>query len=186
MSEAQPRVSEAQPRWSLAQRRLHAWGGILVVLTLGLSLLMVALPMSQLLAKFLAYQLHKSFGLLVLIVTLARLLLRWRRVAPELTDLSARSRQAARLGQAVLYALLLVVPCLGYLTAQAAAGPVPTTLFLFIPVPHLLDPNPALYAWIRPIHQFAAWTLIALAGAHAALAVRHQLLGVPVLRRIWG
>lgn len=179
-------MSEASPRWSLAQRRLHAWGGILVVLTFALSLAMVALPMSQLLAKFLAYQLHKSFGLLVLIVTLARLLLRWRRTAPELTELSPRMRRAARLGQAVLYSLLLVVPCLGYLTAQAAAGPVPTTLFLFIPVPHLLDPNPALYAWIRPIHQFAAWSLIVLAGAHVALAVRHQLQGVPVLRRIWG
>jgi len=179
-------VSEASPRWSLAQRRLHAWGGILVVLTFALSLAMVALPMSQLLAQFLTYQLLESVGLLVLIVTLARLLLRWRRTAPELTELSPRMRRAARLGQAVLYSLLLVVPCLGYLTAQAAAGPVPTTLFLFIPVPHLLDPNPALYAWIRPIHQFAAWSLIVLAGAHVALAVRHQLQGVPVLRRIWG
>ena len=173
-------------RWSLAQRRLHAWGAVLVVLTLGLSLAMVALPMSQLLAKFLAYQLHKSFGLLVLILTLARLGFRLGRNAPELTELSPRGRLAARSGQALLYGLLLVVPLLGYLTAQAAAGPVPTTLFLVIPVPHMLDPDPALYVWLRPIHQVAAWTLILLAAGHAGLAVRHHSQGVKLLGRIWG
>jgi cytochrome b561 len=179
-------MSATPERWSLPQRRLHAWGAVLVVLTLALSLAMVALPMSQLLAKFLAYQLHKTFGLLVLILTLARLGFRLTRRAPELTGLSPRTRQAARWGQAVLYTLLLVVPLLGYLTAQAAAGPVPTTLFLVIPVPHLLDPNPALYAWLRPTHQVAAWSLIVLAAAHAGLALRHHLQGVPVLGRIWG
>ena len=173
-------------RWPLAQRRLHAWGAMLVVLTFALALAMVALPMSQLLAKFLAYQLHKTFGLLVLFVTLARLMLRWRRVAPAMPGIGPRQHHAAKLGQAALYALLLLVPLLGYLTAQAAAGPVPTTLFLVIPVPHLLDPDPALYAWLRPVHQIAAWSLILLSGGHVAMAVRHHLQGVPILRRIWG
>jgi len=179
-------VSGRPERWSRPQRRLHAWGAVLVVLTLGLSLAMVALPMSQLLAKFLTYQLHKTFGLLVLIITLARLGYRLTRRAPELTGISPPMRRAARWGQGVLYALLLLVPLLGYLTAQAAAGPVPTTLFLVIPVPHLLEPNPALYAWLRPTHQIAAWSLIALAAAHAGLALRHHWQGVPMLERIWG
>ena len=179
-------MSAAPERWSLAQRRLHAWGAVLVVLTLALSLAMVALPMSQLLAKFLAYQLHKTFGLLVLILTFARLGFRLARRAPELVGLGSRTRQAARYGQAVLYGLLLLVPLLGYLTAQAAAGPVPTTIFLVIPVPHLLDPDPALYAWLRPTHQVAAWSLITLAALHAVLAVRHQMQGVKLLGRIWG
>ena len=51
---------------------------------------------------------------------------------------------------------------------------------------YLLAPDPALYAWLRPIHQFAAWSLVGLACVHAALAVRHEAQGVPVLRRIWG
>lgn len=179
-------MSATPERWSRPQRRLHAWGAVLVVLTLGLSLVMVALPMSQLLAKFLAYQLHKTFGLLVLILTLARLGFRLARPAPVLTGLTPGRQRAARWGQGVLYALLLLVPLLGYLTAQAAAGPVPTTLFLVIPVPHLLDPDPALYAWLRPIHQAAAWSLIALAAAHASFALWHHRQGVPVLGRIWG
>lgn len=177
---------DAPQRWSLAQRRLHGWVAVLVILAFALSFAMVALPLSQLLAKFLAYQLHKSLGLMVLILTLWRLALRLRRAPPELADLSPFTQRAARLGQGALYTLLISVPLLGYFTAQTAPGPVPTTLFLIIPVPHLLAPDPALYARLRPIHQFAAWSLVLLAAGHAAMALRHHLQGVPLLRRIWG
>lgn len=172
--------------WSRAQRHLHWWTAALVVLALLLSFAMVNLPMTQLLAKFLAYQLHKSVGLLVFSLVLVRLVLRATRPAPELEGLGARVRGFARVGQAALYALLLAVPVLGWLAAQAAAGPVPTTLFLVIPVPHVLDPNPALYAWLRPVHQLAAYTLVLLAAAHALLAVRHHRQGLPVLARMAG
>ncbi len=170
--------------WSLAQRRLHWWSAALVVLTGALAVLMVWLPFSQMLAKFLAYQLHKTFGLLVFSVVLVRLVLRARHPAPALTGLSPGVRRLAGIGQAGMYALLLAVPILGWLTGQAAAGPVPTTIFLVIPVPHVLDPNPALYAWLRPVHQVAAYTLLALAAVHAALAVKHHREGVPVFRRM--
>ncbi|MCU0887417.1 MAG: cytochrome b/b6 domain-containing protein [Rubritepida sp.] len=173
-------------RWSPWQRRLHWWTAALLLLTLALSFAMVNLPMTQLLAKFLAYQLHKSLGLLVFGLVVIRLLLRAVRPAPELTGLAPRMRRLARVGQGVLYGLLLAVPVLGWLAGQAAAGPVPTTLFLVIPVPHVLDPDPALYAWLRPIHQAAAYGLIALAAAHAALAVKHHREGLPVLARMAG
>ena len=174
------------PGWSPWQRRLHWWVAGLLVLTAGLALAMVNLPMSQLLAKFLAYQLHKSFGLLVLGLVLVRLVLRALRPAPELTGLSPGMRRLARWGQGALYALLLLVPLLGWLAGQAAAGPVPTTLFLVIPLPHVLDPNPALYAWLRPLHQALAYGLLALGAAHAALAVKHHREGLPVLARMAG
>ena len=149
--------------------------------TLGLAMLMPALPFTRLLEKFLAYQLHKTLGLLVFGMVLARLVLRGRRPAPPALGLAG-----ARLGQAVLYALLLAVPVLGYFTAQLAPGPVPTTIFLVIPVPHLLAPDPVLFAWVRPLHQAASWALVSLAGAHAGLALWHHRHGVPVFRRIWG
>jgi cytochrome b561 len=170
--------------WSPWQRRLHWWTAGVVVLTLGLAIAMVNLPMSQLLAKFLAYQLHKSFGVLVFVLVLFRLLLRALRPAPELGGLSPAMRRFARLGQAALYTLLLAVPALGWLASQAAAGPVPTVLFFVLPLPHVLDPDPALYAWLRPLHQAAAYLLISLAAAHAALAVKHHREGLPVLARM--
>ncbi len=154
-----------------------------MLLAFALSFLMTALPFSQLLAKFLAYQLHKTFGLLVLGLVAWRLIWRWRRATPEHTALPPAFRRAARLGQAMLYALLVCVPVLGYLTAQTAPGPVPTTLFLVIPVPHFLQPSPAGFALLRPVHQWAAWALVLLAAGHATMALWHHARGVPLLRR---
>jgi cytochrome b561 len=75
---------------------------------------------------------------------------------------------------------------LGWLAGQAAAGPVPTTLFLVIPLPHVLDPDPALYTWLRPLHQLCAYGLLALGAVHALLALKHHREGLPVLARMMG
>ena len=173
--------SSDAPRWTRGQRRLHWWSAGLLLLAFALSFLMTALPFSQLLAKFLAYQLHKTFGLLVLALLAWRLVLR-RRAVPAHPGLSPGHRRAARVGQGVLYGLLLVVPLLGYLTAQLAPGPVPTTLFLVIPVPHILAPDPVLFGWVRPVHQAAAWALVIAACGHAAMAWWHRRQGIDLLR----
>lgn len=142
---------------------------------------MTALPFSQLLAKFLAYQAHKTVGLVVLGLVVWRLWLRARRPAPA----PLVHPRAAAWGHRAIYALLLAMPLLGYLTAQLAPGPVPTTLFLVIPVPHMMDPDPVLFAWVRPVHQAAAWLLVGLATGHAGMALLHHRRGLPLLSRMW-
>lgn len=168
-------ASSSEPGWSAAQRRLHWWSAGLVLASLVLGLLMTALPYSSLLAKFLAYQMHKSLGVMLFLLVLWRLALRARRAAPP-------GARLARLGQAVLYVLLLAVPLLGWLVAQLAPGPVPTTLFLLIPIPHLLAPDPLLFSWLRPVHQVAAWLLVGLAAGHAALGLRQGLARAGMIR----
>ncbi len=145
--------------------------------TLALGLLMTALPYSSLLAKFLAYQLHKSLGIIVFLLVLWRLALRARHPAPP-------GWRLARLGQGVLYGLLLAVPLLGWVVAQLAPGPVPTTLFLLIPVPHVLAPDPWLFALARLVHQAAAWLMVGLAAVHAGLGIWHLRQGLPAGRRM--
>lgn len=168
----------SEPVWARAQRRLH-WGmAALVAAGFAIGLIMVDLPISALAAKILAYQLHKSLGLLVLPLLAWRLWLRARRAAPS-------AGRAARIGQGALYALLLAVPLLGYLVASLAPGGVPTTLFLVIPVPHLLATDPALHAALVPIHRAAAWALVVLAIGHAGLAVAHHRAGRRELRAMW-
>lgn len=149
-----------------------------------LGLVMAALPLSALLAKLVAYQLHKSLGLLVPALTLWRLGLRMRRGRPA-PDSPAWQRRAAALGHGALYLLLLVVPALGYLVASAAPGQIPTTLFLLIPVPHLLAPDEASFATLRRVHETLAWALVMLAAGHAAMALGHHRAGRDTLRRMW-
>lgn len=171
--------------WSLAQRLLH-WGSALLVLgTFALGLTMVALPLTRLYEKFMAYQIHKSLGLVVIALTLPRLVLRLVRGRPAWEDrLPAWQRRAAEAGHGLLYLLLLAVPGLGYLSACAAPIQVPTTLFLVVFVPHVIGPDAALYERLHEAHALAAWALVLLALGHAAMAVQHHRAGWPTLRRM--
>ncbi|MDE2007894.1 MAG: cytochrome b/b6 domain-containing protein, partial [Rhodospirillales bacterium] len=141
----------AAESWSRTQRRLHWVAAGLIAAAFPLGFVMAAVPLRDLLAKFLLYDLHKSIGLLVAVFAAWRLGLRARRGRPA-TNLPAGEARRAALGQAALYLLMLAVPVLGYLTACAAPGGIPTFFLLVVPVPALLAPDPALYAWLRPAH----------------------------------
>ena len=151
-----------------------------------LAWIMVGLPFRQLLLKFLLYQAHKTIGLLVLLATILRLLLRARQGRPAWdAGLSPRDIRLARIGQALLYALLLVVPMLGWLTAETAALRLPTFFLGFITLPQLLPADPDLFALLRPLHRALAILLVILAIGHAGMAIRHHRAGRDVLRRMW-
>jgi cytochrome b561 len=58
--------------WTKAQRRLHWSTAVLVLLVFPLGWLMVGVPLSQLLLKFLLYQLHKTLGILAFALSVTR------------------------------------------------------------------------------------------------------------------
>jgi cytochrome b561 len=172
--------------WSRAQRRLHWSTATLVALGFAVAWLMVAVPLSQLLLKFLLYQLHKTIGLLVLGLTLARLPLRlWRGRPAWETDLPAWQQHAAGRLHLALYGLLLVVPVLGYFTAATAPAQVPTLFLGVINVPHIVGTDPDAFALLRPIHRALAILLVVLATGHALAAVQHHRRGRRVLIAMW-
>jgi cytochrome b561 len=144
--------------WRLAhiRRHLHWWTAALVVIGFAIAWLMTALPTTELLVKFLLYQMHKSLGLCVFGLAALRLALAYR------TGDHPRGAPAA------LYGLLLAVPLLGYLTAAASPTAVPTLLFLVFNVPHVIAPDQAMFDAIRPAHKWLAIGLIGLAAWHAA------------------
>ncbi|MCA3277980.1 MAG: cytochrome b/b6 domain-containing protein [Roseomonas sp.] len=174
-----------QAAWSVAQRRLHWAMAALVFVNFLLALVMVALPLSALLAKILTYQLHKSLGLLLIPLWVWRLWLLWRRGRPAPITLPGWQHNAARWGQGVLYALLIAVPVLGFLSAAAAPIGVETVFFLILPIPHPFPPDQALYDVLRPLHQGAAWGLVVLALGHGAMAIHHHRQGLPILWLMW-
>ena len=140
-----------------ASRKLHWWSAGLVVAGFGLAWLMVAIPSSELLLKFALYQLHKTIGLAVWGLTIVRL---------------ATYRRRPRGLRSLLFALLFVVPVLGYLTAATSVTEVPTLFLGFIPVPHLVPPNAGWYAIVTPVHRALAILLVALAAWHGVTSTR--------------
>jgi len=142
-------------RLARIRRHLHWWTAALVTVGFAIAWLMTALPATELLVKFLLYQMHKSLGLCVAGLAMPRLILAWR------VGGHPRSVQAA------LYALLLLVPLLGYFTAATSPTAVPTLFFLAFSVPHAIAPDQAVFGVIRPVHKWLAIGLIGLAAWHA-------------------
>jgi cytochrome b561 len=127
---------------------------------------------------------HKTIGMLVLILAVARL--GWRLInrCPTLPATMARwERQAAHAGHAMLYALIVAVPLSGWLYSSAAGlgeywwGP-----FSF---PGLIGSSERLEEIFGLIHQVLAIGLGVLAVIHALAALRHHFFkGDDVLRRM--
>ncbi|MGH7046822.1 MAG: cytochrome b [Stellaceae bacterium] len=172
--------------WSRAQRVLHWWGAGLVFAAFAISWVMVGVPLTELLVKFILFQVHKTLGILAFLATLARLVLRARRRRPE-DDASLPSWQvrAAARGHAALYVLLVATPVLGYFTASLAPLRIPTLFFGVIPLPALTGPNQQWFVVVFALHRVCASTLILLAAGHAAMAIRHHVLGRDLLVRMW-
>lgn len=135
------------------------------------------------------YQLHKSIGLSILVLSVLRLLWRLTHKAPPLPgDMPDWQRWAARTVQGALYALMIVVPLSGwtYVSAQwRDDGPlnVPTLWFGLFEVPHLfdagamaLDERKAVAARNLAAHFWLAWSMGGLFVLHAAAALRHHFL----------
>jgi cytochrome b561 len=175
--------------WSRGSRRAHWWMAGFVFAAFPLGWLMVAVPLRELLLKFLLYQLHKTIGLTVLGLALYRLSTRARVRRPEWDpQLTAWQRRAAWSMHAMLYVLLLAhtVPVFGYLTAALAPARIPTLFLGLVPIPHLHSPDAQSFAIIRRVHRWAAVLLVMAAAAHAGAALDHHRRGRSVLRRMWG
>jgi len=166
--------AERPAAWSRGQRRLHGWNAAFVLLGFAVAWVMVAVPVQELLAKFLLYQVHKSLGIAAFLIVLVRLVYLLRRPRPAWrADLARWQRRAAPVMHAALYVLLVVTPLLGYLTAATAPAQVPTLFLLVIPVPHIVGTDADWYAVLRQAHRAAAILLVVLAAGHAAMAIGH-------------
>ncbi|MBS0561317.1 MAG: cytochrome b [Proteobacteria bacterium] len=182
---ADPLRDPSGPGWGAAQRVLHWATALLVVAGFVIGLFMIGVPMRELLLKFVLFQIHKSFGLLVLLMVLARLALRFRSGRPAHAPMPRWQAAAAGAGQAAIYALLIVVPALGYVVASSSPIRIPTLFLGVIPMPDFTGANRTLFDALAPVHRWLAILLVALAAGHALMAVLHQVRDGTTLRRMW-
>jgi len=125
-------------------------------------------------AMFKAYALHKSCGITLLALALARLA--WRAVDRRPLDLAAPGWQKlAALGtHLALYALMLAVPLAGW--AYNSAANFPLQWFGVLNLPALVPASPGLKAFFHEAHELGAIALLTLVALHVAAAWKHHLL----------
>jgi len=147
-------------------------------LTAGLMLLVFVLAFSIDLATSRSshtafLQLHRSVGLTVWVLTMARLV--WRHFAkfPNWpSDMSLTMRVAAMASEYVLYALLLAQPILGLLQTSAHGDHV--DLFFIGQLPSLIEKNRPLARQLLTVHKLVGFSLIGLIALHVSAAIFHH------------
>ena len=156
-------------------------------------------------AAFKAYQLHKSIGLTILVLTLFRLVWRFTHSFPPLpAHMPAWEKASARASHLLLYAIMLVMPLTGWLYVSAGWNSAmnmpfaaPTIWFGQFEWPHLpglANASDATRSTVAggamAVHANLAWGAVALVALHAAAALKHHFIDrdsvlasmVPLLR----
>jgi len=159
-----------QQRYSLGAIVLHWLLALALAFQLSLGLRLEDLG----LRGFAAFQLHKSVGVVVLLLTLLRLLWRLRYRPPPAAErgFTGGLAKAVHFG---LYVFMIGAPLTGWLLVSTDKVKVPTLLFGMAPWPHLPLPE-SLNGFAHGSHALLGWLGIALILLHVAGALRHQWL----------
>jgi cytochrome b561 len=119
--------------------------------------------------------LHFSFGVLVLAVAVVRLAWRARHGEPVAEDgLPPWQLHSARAVHWLLYALLFVLPILGWINASWRGFP----LIMFgLELPKLVATRAPGWGWTGDVHSLLAnYLLLALVGLHVAAVLSHHFV----------
>jgi cytochrome b561 len=127
---------------------------------------------------FTVVQLHKSFGLTVLALSLLRLGARLAYGAPPLPDhMTPTERLLAKLTHWGFYAIMILVPLSGWLMVSASPLGFPTLWFGLFEWPHLpVETSKALSEQAGDAHEIMAFIGAGLFVLHVAGALKHHFL----------
>jgi cytochrome b561 len=174
-------VAKAMGRYSSFAILLH-WLialGIVVMVVLGFTMVHQHLSLAR---KFQLYQLHKSVGVTVLLTAVIRLGWRLTHKPPALSaSMSSAEKVAAHGGHFLLYVFLFVLPLTGWGIVSVAPLNIPTRLYGVIPWPHLsflarATNKDSLYSFLKQVHAYFAWTMVAVVVGHLAAALKHHFI----------
>ncbi len=170
---SRPAVAAARPPFDGVTIAVHATTVVLV-----LDLFAVALAMSQAQGAeaLTLLTVHRSLGVTVWILTLARVAwrLKWATFPPYPATMGEAQRLAARLSEYGLYLFLLAQPVTGMV--QSLYRGKPFDLFYLWRVPAIVGRDRAMVHLFHAIHEWSAWAFAALIGLHASAALLHLFL----------
>ncbi len=125
--------------------------------------------------KFALYQLHKSFGITIFVLTLARIGWRLGHPVPPLpVGMATWERWAAHGMHFVLYAAMLGMPLSGWLRVSTDRLGIPTLFFGLFEVPAFPLVSDTLTMWLHDLHELGGNLLIPLLVLHVAAALKHH------------
>ena len=183
-------IRNTHERYGVVAMFLHWIIAAAVLVMIGLGLIMTRMTPGTM-EQFQLYQLHKSIGITILILTVLRL--GWRLVNPVPTlpeGMKPWERLAARATHWGFYALTIALPMTGWAMVSASPLNLPTVLYGTVDWPHLpaiaaLQNRAAAEEAFELAHESLAVLAVLTFVLHVGAALRHQFqLKDDVLRRL--
>jgi cytochrome b561 len=160
-----------QRQFTVLMRILHWLTAAMVLAMLGIGVAMVA----SLGDYHRLVSIHRPLGIAILIVVVIRFVNRqFSTLPPFPASMSSRERLIAHASEVLLYALLFVLPLIGWGMLSAARFPI--VLCGSLHLPPILPHSVMVYAFLRKTHTVLAYLLFLAFLAHFGAILFHTLV----------
>ena len=167
-------------KYSLPARFFH-WATALLIL-----LAWICVEFKGAIGPSLGMTLHKSIGVTLFFLVIARLIYRFFDAPPPLNiEMPDWQKKGAHLIHWVLYGLILAQPLAGFMMTQVAGYPL--SFFGLFEIPVFLSGSAELGQTLSFLHEEVIWNLLlGLIILHVGFALRHQLIKKDkLIDRMW-
>lgn len=159
-------------KYSLMMRINHWIVGLMLLSVAFVGMYMADLPADDP-TKYGYYPLHKSFGLLVLLLVIYRVIVRLASSVPPLPkQMKASEVLLAKLVVFAMYFVMFAIPLSGYLMSTLSGREVH---FFGLLVPSLFAVNPQMAGLFHSMHGFLGEALLILVGLHVVGWLKHLI-----------
>jgi cytochrome b561 len=117
---------------------------------------------------------HKSAGILVLVLALARLIWRWRHPVAPAAGREPWEAWLSKLNHGLLYVIIIAIPLSGYLFTSALGDSL--DFFNLAALPSPMAEHKAFADAAETFHVLGQWAVYAFVGIHVAGALYHYLI----------
>lgn len=167
------KASEPAPRYANPAIVIHWLTAAAVLSAIPLGIAMINAPPGPLQNSL--YDLHRSFGALVLALACVRLVVRlvhgW---PPPHASLTRWEVLASHSAHNAMYVLIFVTPLIGWAGTSAFGAPI--TVFGLFVLPPILPVDKPLATTLLWLHKISAFTLTGIVAVHVAAALRHGFI----------
>ena len=162
-------------RYTKVAIALHWLIALLIIGQLAGGKIMMAMDGSPL--KFELFQLHKSFGVIILLLSVLRLLWRLTHKAPALPEhMPKHERLAAKVSHIGFYGLMIGIPLAGWAMVSAAPIKITTKVFKVVKWPDmpLIERSEELEKVFSNAHELMSGLIFVLLLIHIGAALKHH------------